>query len=257
MIRSSYFKFFKVSKVFLSVLVTIFFLVGCSDKPQSFVGHLNEILKPYDTSVSLVKPHGVQDSGYCVVKQSGTGNYVAFNIDHWRTWNHQNGKIFIEWESVAEFLDRASGTKDIVNDLTDIGGGLFYSSSLNMTFEETSAAIKDLEKYGAELENLKMAYVAENLSAQFGLSEERAMVVAKLYNQWNLISKKRAISSSDLNEFSKQLTGLSYDKIRSAYSESREGNKMEMDAVFKKAAEKNGTTPEAIGRIINDLVGNK
>ncbi|MBF0297816.1 MAG: hypothetical protein HQK51_03805 [Oligoflexia bacterium] len=244
-------RFFR-TQIFLCTFSSLFLLTGCSNKPLTFARDLNEILKPLGSSITLVKAHGDQDSSYCVVRQNDTDKYIAFDLDSWKTWDNRGGGIIIKWESVEHFIKNAD-SDDIITDLVPAGERSYYSRSFNMVFEETNYSKKDLEKYGAQLESLKIGLTAENITSRFGLSEERGIVVAKLYNDWNAINKKRAITILDLNEFSRQLTGISYEKIRSSYVESIQGNKTALKIVYDKAAEINRITPENISKIINEM----
>jgi len=91
------------------------------------------------------------------------------------------------------------------------------------------------------------------LTAKFGLSEERALQVAKLNTSWTKLSKSRALTDADAEAFSKELTGVSITAMNNAMKAMKEGSASEMNAVLEKAAEVNGTTTENMSEIMSAL----
>ena len=125
--------------------------------------------------------------------------------------------------------------------------------SSSLVFEATESTPRDLEKAGALIEQLNLVQMSENLSAQFGLSEERSLVVAKLATQWNKISKTRAMTPADTAVLAKSALGSSLGEFEEAYMSAIQGNAANYDALVKKAADLNEISPEQFNEIVGKL----
>jgi len=118
-------------------------------------------------------------------------------------------------------------------------------------FSETSQAGKDLELMGARVEESNANQLGERLAAQYGLSEERGQEVAKTMAVYNKLITKRALTASEKNQFSNSLLGVDYNAAERAVMS---GDADDFDALMERAAEVNGTSPEAMTAIIKDMV---
>ena len=116
-----------------------------------------------------------------------------------------------------------------------------------MTFSEDADSSKDLEVMGAKVEAMEVAAMEESL-INYGLSTERAQTLGKLMNSYSKIKTKRALTSREKDVFTKELTGLSFDKASSVLVD--EG----YDALVEKASEVNGADPEAIKALLNEVM---
>ena len=62
---------------------------------------------------------------------------------------------------------------------------------------------------------------------------------------------KRALTGFEKNQFSNSLLGVDY---KTAEKGLKSGDADEFDALMEKAAEANGTSPEAVSSIIKDMI---
>ncbi|MBF0362538.1 MAG: hypothetical protein HQK49_16080 [Oligoflexia bacterium] len=210
---------------------------------ENFVTKLNNYYgNYYGESFVLVKEHGYDAASYCVLYDQLTGQYSAFNLA-----NYYSGM------SMGSYLSTAA-TSDIINYLDPQAGGYYYSWDYNMYFEQTEGSSKDLEKVGAFLEEKKAADMGGKLAAEFGLSEERGIQIAKLSSQWNSLKKKRSLTDADAHAFSKEVIGVDLSTAVNAYKNSLEGNKSDLNSMLEKAAAVNGTTPERMNKIFNEIL---
>jgi len=96
-------------------------------------------------------------------------------------------------------------------------------------YEQTSVGSKDLEKIGAFMEARKIQRTAEYLAAEFGLSEERGMEVAKLTSNFEHLSKMRSLTDADANSFAEEVIGTDMKTARAAYEKAIQGNREEIE----------------------------
>jgi flagellar biosynthesis/type III secretory pathway protein FliH len=123
----------------------------------------------------------------------------------------------------------------------------------NLIFEETSMISKDLEKRAAVAEKYLVLEMSKQIKSQFGLSEERALKIAKISNHWRKFSSSRAVSAEDADAFSTELLGANMKEIESAVKGSLSGETSELNNLIGKAAAVNQTSPEQISQIMNQL----
>ncbi len=122
-----------------------------------------------------------------------------------------------------------------------------------MIFEETSMSSKDLEKRAAVAERYLVTEMGKQIQAKFGLSAERSLKVAKISNFWRKYSTARAVTSDDADAFSEQLIGVNLKTVHNAVVKSSKGNVTELNALLKKAAQTNETSPEKMALIMTKL----
>ncbi|MBF0361235.1 MAG: hypothetical protein HQK49_09500 [Oligoflexia bacterium] len=235
-------KYFAINLILIFV---ISILSGChSWEANRFMDELNKFLVVFDSSATMVKEHGSTDAtkNYIVVRQDGTDNYVAYNLD-----------LYKGTMSYYDFYQKAGAT-DLISDLVPNGGGTYLSPSTGLIFEESNSTAKDLEKYGAAIESLKLHHKGESLAAEFALSEERGIEIAKMIDHMNTISKRRALTESDLDVISTKVLGVKSADVQRAYMNKLEGNgSSDLDSLLEKAAKINRTSPEAINYIFNTI----
>ena len=138
-----------------------------------------------------------------------------------------------------------------------------YDNTLNITsvdreilankypFTEDSSSEKDLEKLGHSIESNLNDNLANHFVENFGLTEERAQSVAKITASFQKIQNKRSLTAKEMNIYSQKVFGITYVAGRKALEKHIQGDSSEMEALFERAAEINGTSPEAV----QDLVG--
>jgi len=129
-----------------------------------------------------------------------------------------------------------------------------YHGSNGLVFEEANSDKKDLEKIAAEMEGQEVSKAADSLIAKFGLSQERAIEVAKLQNAYSKISSKRSLTRKDQDTLTKQLVGTNYASAQAALEDHLNGDSAKMEELLDKAAEINGTTPEHMTEILGDIL---
>ena len=139
-------------------------------------------------------------------------------------------------------LCKDEGTED-----SNTSGITGDASTSSMAFEESQSNGKDLEHMGAQIEAMEVAEM-EDMLLNYGLSAERSAKLGKLMNSYSKIKTKRALTSREKDVFTKELTGLSFDKATSVLVD--EG----YDALVEKASEVNGADPEAIKELLNEVM---
>ncbi|MBF0300576.1 MAG: hypothetical protein HQK51_17815, partial [Oligoflexia bacterium] len=243
-------KSIKVIFVILGMLLLVSCQVSVGPGPityptvaEDFVQKLNYYYgNTYGQSFSLVKENGYEAPSYCVLYDQLTGEYSAFNLAN-----------FGYGTTMDSYLSTAAPS-DVINFLDPQSNGLYYSWDYDIYFEQTEGNSKDLEKVGAFLEEKKAYEMGGKLSAEFGLSEERGVQIAKLAGQWSALKKKRSLTDADAQAFSQKLIGVDLSTAISAFQKSQEGNNNELNAMLEKAAVINGTTPERMNKIFNEVI---
>ncbi|MBF0312183.1 MAG: hypothetical protein HQK52_02135 [Oligoflexia bacterium] len=214
-----------------------------SSNADKFVSALNAYYgTSYGDKIRLVKEHGQEAYEYCVIYDDRSNQYVAYNLSG-----------YYPGMSIGSYLSSA-GNRDIIGNLEYTSYGTYYSWAYDIHFEETAASAKDLEKVGAFIQEKKNVAMGEKIAAEFGLSEDRGIQIAKLASQWGALKKKRTLTSADAHAFSKQVIGVDLETATKAFKKSLEGDKTDLNALFDKAAEVNNTTPERINKIFNELL---
>ena len=85
-----------------------------------------------------------------------------------------------------------------------------------MVFGERGNHGKDLEKMGQEDEEYSNQHLVEYVSHAFGFSENRSQEVARLLKSYNKLKKRRALTESDQDIFSKRVIGFDSKRVKKA-----------------------------------------
>lgn len=201
--------------------------------------------------VQLVK-FGKDDANYAVIKVSTAGPSIVFAVD---VSNYVYGTDYNTYLSsnsgFYNLSDNGNGTYSCNTGTCYTYGGAPASST--MVFEKTGGSVKDLEKAAAFVEGFKVERLADGLTSQYGLSEDRSIKVAKLATSWEKLAKTRALTNADADAFAKELAGVNFAEIDSAVKGISEGNLNDMNTVIAKAADMNGTSIENMSSIIMKL----
>jgi hypothetical protein len=128
-----------------------------------------------------------------------------------------------------------------------------YPSGSNLGSTVISGFTKDLEKVGAMSENAALEEMSAMIASEYGLSEERSLKIAKLSQSWNQLSKSRALTNADADAFTRELSGVSIEEMKSAENSMKQGSFSEMSTVLEKAAAVNNTSVENITAIMTKL----
>jgi hypothetical protein len=153
-------------------------------------------------------------------------------------------------------FDTLGFLKQSVDTVADGQGGstnIFKYEFVNnpgIYFSESSESVKDVEAMGANIEASKLDNLAETLAASYGLSEERANSVAKNISAYQKLSTRRSLTEKEKNFFSSELLGVSFKNAQNALTS---GNTQDLNDLLEKAADKNGTSPEQISLILNEV----
>ncbi len=224
------------------------------DKVQSFVDLLNSRYL-YDSTYYVVKrPEQTATEGFVVVYSADTG-YIAYDMQ-----NYLTGDTWNTYSSYAEYQPvYIHGTSyDSFGQETFYFGDAYENNYYGtyageFVFDETSEAGKDLEKAYGLIDAHKTTKIGEALAAEFGLSEERGMRIAKLVSDWQKLSKSRSMTNADANIFSRELLGVDMNKAESAIVKHLQGDDSEVADLVKKAAQVNGTGPEQMNELLNTI----
>ena len=156
-----------------------------------------------------------------------------------------NDDIQGDWRAIQSYI--TENTKV----LTPAGGDhfTFINDQGNPElYSENTSSIKDLEGLAAKLENQSAEMLSDKLSAQYGLSNDRADVVAKNIFAYNKLSSKRALTKKEKDFFANELLGANYNQVMNSFSSG-----VGVENLLEKAADVNGTSPEQVSAIINEL----
>jgi flagellar biosynthesis/type III secretory pathway protein FliH len=123
----------------------------------------------------------------------------------------------------------------------------------NLIFEETSMISKDLEKRAAVAEKYLVIQMGKQIATKFGLSNDRAVQVAKIANHWRKYSTTRAVTADDADAFSTELMGSNMKEIESAVKGSLSGDSAELNSLIEKAAAVNKVSSEQMSQVMNQL----
>ncbi|MDC0255288.1 hypothetical protein OAK75_10315 [Bacteriovoracales bacterium] len=246
-----------------------------TDKVDSFVEILSGNEGILDVKV-LKDLDNTETEGWIVLKvivdeSYGTGlwNYqevFAVNLDDYEegdSWSDfvikgiKNNPTWVESNNSDDrgFCLNCNVVKD--NGDGTYSGGIYSleeGKEVDMTFSEVQGSAKDLEKLAAFKETYQMKKMQDLLTYDFGLSEKRSENVAKLVLNWKRVSKNRAMSNADADAFSKSLIGVNINEATQAFKKSLEGDKGSFEGLIEKAAEVNGTSPENMKSLLDNLL---
>ncbi|MBI2520449.1 MAG: hypothetical protein HYV97_08520 [Bdellovibrio sp.] len=230
----------KMSMLVFALLFSALF-VSCrlSTRAELFVSEINSKGGLYHDTISLVKdPTKVNnqivvwdsiDSKFYVVKLYGNRHLFAADED-----------------AYAYYL---ANRQEVVP-----AGHGYYSGSDGKLYEVTENTSKDLEKAQALIDGVQINRMAEQVVAEFGLSEERGQTVANVLFQFGRIQRNRSLTQDDLKNLGKELVGSDLHEFESALSARAQGDSASFDSLINKAAEFNHVSPEQMQAIVETLV---
>jgi hypothetical protein len=185
--------------------------------------------------------------------------YDVGYVDGWYSFGFKPGSNLRS--STASQSRMGNLVSMLTNDLVDVSkikapkltadGKLVVNGKV--IFEDTVLVSRDVEKISAAAEKYLVAMMGKQINAKFGLSIDRSMKVAKISNHWRKFSTSRAITDKDASAFSDQLIGANIKDIEVAVKKSMQGEAGDLNTLISKAAQVNGTTPEHISMIMNQL----
>ncbi len=187
----------------------------------------------------------------------GEINYYGIDMSGWNTvLTDLEGETYTQQENILnDWFDSATRGELNVNAIegTFDWNTNFENSDIDANWElfsEEVTSLKDLETMGAKIEISSIKDLSNKLVADYGLSTDRAEEVAKSLQTYNKLTSKRSLTAQEKNNFSKELLGVDYSK---AFNAILSGDQEDLNSLLDKAAEKNGTSPEQVSAIINEL----
>ena len=256
-----------MKKLLLVLVCGALFAGGCNFKRGST--QMQEILDTV-TSLGVDKDEFLENAGYytddgtVVVRDyfptSGRNRVVLAFLD--TDGDDTTSYVGLDLTGYNQVLKDMEGMEDaakvtalqgfvenaFVDDLSPVGN-LYYQNESGELFSEKTQRSKDLEALGAKAQLSNSKEFANKLSAEYGLSEQRATKVAKLVSQYNNLSSKRSLSNREQNYFSRELLGVDYNQALEAMTKTQD----ERSQLLEKAAKVNGTSSEQVSSIINEL----
>ena len=175
-------------------------------KPADFVSRVNQQLGTDDLSV--VKTYAVRD-GWAVVLDDVYG-YRAIDIAYLRDLDYsvsEAAEAYISLELDDVGADRLVRPTGFANEFVDEFGFIY---------EETTMVQKDLELVEAIVEQSNVLRLGEKLAADYGLSEDAGIKIAKVSQEWETISASRSMTEEDVNALTGDLFGLNLKDIKDA-----------------------------------------
>ena len=224
------------------LLVALSLLLGaCGQQPQedkikSFIQEMNAS-ENYDMVV--VKAYAGPDGESVVVYDQQSYcpefdcRYRAYNLK-----DYKPGNAFDVYNTV------------VVED----GRELWYGRQDGVLYESKNNSQKDLEKVGRYIEDQKLDGLASRLGADYGLSENRSLEIAKLVSQFKNLKSKRNITNKEMDHFSHKLLGLSYEKVKNALGEYIQGTPENFELLIHNASKINNVDPEHMKEIMGELI---
>lgn len=229
---------------------------------------------------SIAKTH-TKIGDYTVYKNEVTGEYVAYNLKKWdretmttyaqfmangtvpeRDIIHNLTQVTV-WENSGhyEFYDdfckctsSMPTSSDRFGTYVDTSGWRTYYDGSGYRFENTSSGSKDLDTLASLGEEAMHTIVKETLQSQYSLSSNRAEELAKLAAKYQRLESKRELTTGEKDRFAMEALGVSMTQVESAMQQKAEGNESQFAALLEKAAKKNNTTPEQIGKFFEEMI---
>ena len=130
----------------------------------------------------------------------------------------------------------------------------YYQDVYGNLYEKTTEVSKDLEKVGAVLSKARAKNIGEQLSANYGLSETRGIELGQMLVEYKDLKKTRALTAADDDRFSQMAFGTKVSEMAKAYDKYNQGDATSMDSLIQTAAQTNGTTPEHVRGLFQDVL---
>src|SRR5690606_13451960 len=108
-------------------------------------------------------------------------------------------------------------------------------------------------KKAAVVEQYLVIEMAKQVKGKFGLSADRSLKGAKAANHFRKQVSVRALTAEDTNAYAKELVGVDFATLGSAYENSLKGDFSNFNSIVDKAAEKNGVSPEKMSDIMAEM----
>ncbi len=241
-------------KKLLSLGMAAVLLTSCGGTPgtsrsQNFVNLLNDNFA-FDAQstfyVAKSEPNSVTP-GFVVVYSDDTG-YVAYDIN-----NYNSGQSWSSYTANYDFQPVA--VYDTYND----GYETFYYGSVydrygsylgEYTFEQAGEKHKDLAKVQSVKEKYIEDKVAQGLSKEYGLQQEGALKIAKIYTKLSKAASKGALGRSQDQQLAQDLFHTDAASLEDMYKRAQQNDAADYNALLAKVAPEYGfESPEHFNAI--------
>ena len=200
--------------------------------------------------------------GNNVVKITSVGSHVEYSTEERYFSNDQayEAIIYHGWK-----LDTAHYNNSLLGGYTGNQSLYYretpyevtdYTGSNGMVFDTNLDSGKDLESLGANVESLGNEELIYNLEENYGLSEKRAASVAKITSSFKKIQNKRSLTDKEMNIYTQKVLGVDYSAGKKALEKHIQGDSADMEAMMERAADMNGTSPEAVTELVGEYLLN-
>ena len=279
-------------KTTIILSVALLALVGCNKQKSTYKGNADAFLAEMNSSTGedySIAKLDTEMYGFVVFKNNTTSEYTAYNILKWdsgQSFNnylsgladtdyvtdlemHAPGVQTVWQEYIIDYDDYTYSYPNIYNSYydtyytdrpptsygswRDITHSTSYFTGGGFTFDESRSLAKDLEsKLGKdESENIKI--VSSALEAQYGLSEDKSLSLAKLYSQYSEMTNLRSLSDAEKKEFEVEAFGVSLNEFEKAFIQKKKGEENNLNTLIQKASEHNELAPEVIRNLIDQM----
>jgi hypothetical protein len=201
---------------------------------QEFVRRVNVDVAGYD--LTLVKSTTLQYD-YIVVYDSDYGSYDAYYIGNYNVGQDLNSYLY---NNQAYFYF----------DLVPETGNTYYDPVTGTRFQkQNSSDQKNLAKMKALKQDLAIQKSADSLRAQYGLSAEKSVDVARFAYKMKS-APAGTYNKADYDAFAKELTGSTISDFQ---KDLKNGDDNSLNARIQKAAQETGMGPEGVNKLIGDM----
>jgi hypothetical protein len=185
--------------------------------------------------VELVKTNTLQYD-YIVVYDWDYNTYDAYWLGNYNPGESLSS--YVNWYNHKFYYDLVPET-----------GNTYYDVYTGVRFEKTGLTSKNLSTAKAIRENVIIGDAALRVQAKYGLSEEKALDVARFAYKIQT-SPEGTFKLSDYDNFAKELTGSTITDFQKDF---KEGNLVSLTERIQKAAETTGMGIEQTNNIIKDI----
>ncbi len=184
--------------------------------------------------------------------------YVAINTAEW-SQQAKNRSISVDAFADQYFRGQiylSQYDQDRLFRSVSYSGSGYYVDSHGNYYDAAGAVQKDLEVLASITDQATIQETGRKLSAQFSLSDEQGLRVARLATEWQTLSKSRQMTAKDLDAFTSDLVGVNMAEVRDAAKRAADGDRSSIDSLLNRAAQGLDTTPENVKNILETFSGN-
>jgi RNA polymerase-interacting CarD/CdnL/TRCF family regulator len=273
-------------KTFFKLMILSLICMACNDISKK-AKHFEKVLEASDGHEYSVAKTYTQQSNYVVFKDETTGTYTAYNLENYnrrkmKTLDDYKAGVNVsvdivsnltvaqEWEvsghwdyytTYESYYDPGCDcygsyeTTHYTDTWIDTSSWVTYYYGNGLKFSNTSSMSKDLEMLAALEEEAVEQWISVKLSSDYALSNDRAAELAQLLTKYQKLENQRELTASEKNYFAQESLGVSMGDLENSLKEKALGQDNNYQKLLNEAAVLNRTTPEQIGRFLNDYMG--